>query len=152
MRAFQTFTLNPDLEALVHGFQLIPMTQWDKDFPKFMSPRQYMPNDKSFLWSYEMMHENLPVNDYANETNGEPKQAKGSLWFFPKNMRLPPHTGYSIAGHNGWLTIKKKVLYDVPYPQNLSRGQDSLYNYRLIRAKKNWNMLPIPLAAYVRAR
>lgn len=148
----RTFTLHADLEALIHGFTLIPLTQWDELFPKFMQPLDYMPDNKSFMWSYERIHAALPIDTFANEPQGEPQQKKGSLWFFPRGMDLPRYPPYSAYGHNGWLTVKRRVLAEVEYPVTLPRGQDSLYNWRLIRARRNFNVLPLQLAAYLRQR
>eukprot|EP01054_Gregarina_sp_Poly1_P007900 Gregarina_sp_Poly_1__7899@NODE_449_length_8316_cov_26_811735_g367_i0_p4_GENE_NODE_449_length_8316_cov_26_811735_g367_i0NODE_449_length_8316_cov_26_811735_g367_i0_p4_ORF_typecomplete_len380_score35_35Glyco_tranf_2_3/PF13641_6/0_22Glycos_transf_2/PF00535_26/4_3e02Glycos_transf_2/PF00535_26/0_79_NODE_449_length_8316_cov_26_811735_g367_i056666805 len=148
----RAFDLHSELEALIHGFTLIPLTQWDDLFGKFIAPIERMPNNKTFLWSYDKLHAALPVDAFANETNGEPQQKRGSLWFFPRGMDLPRYPPYSAYGHNGWLTIKRKVLAEIQYPASLARGQDSLYNWRLIRARRNFNMLPLHLAAYLRQR
>eukprot|EP01056_Protomagalhaensia_sp_Gyna25_P005122 Protomagalhaensia_sp_Gyna_25__5121@NODE_593_length_3046_cov_78_792484_g460_i0_p1_GENE_NODE_593_length_3046_cov_78_792484_g460_i0NODE_593_length_3046_cov_78_792484_g460_i0_p1_ORF_typecomplete_len365_score46_14Glyco_tranf_2_3/PF13641_6/0_0029Glycos_transf_2/PF00535_26/1_2e03Glycos_transf_2/PF00535_26/0_01_NODE_593_length_3046_cov_78_792484_g460_i04541548 len=149
---WKTFQMHPELEALIHGFQLIPISQWEEKFPRFLADKDYMPGNESFPWSYEQIHKGLPVKDFANEIKGEPRQVKNSMWFFPRNMNLPKHPPYSSFGHNGWLTVKRETLESVPYPVDMARGQDSLYNWRLIREMRNFNVLPLPLAAYIRQR
>eukprot|EP01053_Blabericola_migrator_P000716 Blabericola_migrator_1__715@NODE_1178_length_5203_cov_57_765576_g801_i0_p3_GENE_NODE_1178_length_5203_cov_57_765576_g801_i0NODE_1178_length_5203_cov_57_765576_g801_i0_p3_ORF_typecomplete_len372_score22_53Glycos_transf_2/PF00535_26/9_2e02Glycos_transf_2/PF00535_26/0_84_NODE_1178_length_5203_cov_57_765576_g801_i031774292 len=147
---YKTFLNNSDLEALIHGYTTIPLTRWDEVMPAFLQERENIPD--KLIWSYAVIHERLPVSRFVYEPQGEPRQSRDSVWWFPKDMDLPYHPTYSPWGHNGWLTIKRRVLTEVPYPQNVSRGQDSLYNYRLIRARKNFNVLPVSLAGYVREK
>jgi len=149
---YRTFVANPELEVLIHGFQLIRMSTWNTLFNKFVKKVPYLDgmNITFPLWPYELLQERLPVNAYANLPDGEPTQKKDEIWFYPKGMRLPRYPGIQTQGHNGWITIKKEILKKVPYPVNLRRGQDSLYNWRLLKAKVMFNMLPIKLAAYIR--
>eukprot|EP01056_Protomagalhaensia_sp_Gyna25_P001051 Protomagalhaensia_sp_Gyna_25__1050@NODE_1506_length_1775_cov_47_139401_g1221_i0_p1_GENE_NODE_1506_length_1775_cov_47_139401_g1221_i0NODE_1506_length_1775_cov_47_139401_g1221_i0_p1_ORF_typecomplete_len368_score47_49Glycos_transf_2/PF00535_26/2_2e03Glycos_transf_2/PF00535_26/4_6e03Glycos_transf_2/PF00535_26/9e05Glyco_tranf_2_3/PF13641_6/0_0011Erg28/PF03694_13/0_17_NODE_1506_length_1775_cov_47_139401_g1221_i02581361 len=147
---WKTFQEHPELDALVHLFQSINITSWDKMMPKFLETQDYMPDNQTFPWSYEEIYSKVPFHEFASEPNGEPRQIGKSLFWFPHDMELSAHPPYTNYGHNGWLTIRREVLNSVPYPTKLARGQDSLYNYRLIKAHKKFNVLPIRLAAYMR--
>lgn len=126
---------------------MVLFTNWQQKMGSFLKALD--PIDYEFPWTFDEMHKALPSQLYES---GEPTQNRDNIWFFPKGMALPTRRGVSKSAHNGWLTVKKETLKEVPYPVGVPRGQDSLYNYRLIRAMKNWNLLPYPLAAYVRPR
>ncbi|KAF7458118.1 glycosyltransferase family 2 protein [Cryptosporidium felis] len=49
---------------------------------------------------------------------------------------------------NGWLTIRKDVLIEVPYPDKTS-GEDSLFVFRLLMSRKNLGHSTVPLGIYV---
>eukprot|EP01057_Protomagalhaensia_wolfi_P000752 Protomagalhaensia_wolfi_Nauph_80__751@NODE_1431_length_1536_cov_8_891784_g1105_i0_p1_GENE_NODE_1431_length_1536_cov_8_891784_g1105_i0NODE_1431_length_1536_cov_8_891784_g1105_i0_p1_ORF_typecomplete_len391_score58_61Glyco_tranf_2_3/PF13641_6/0_0002Glycos_transf_2/PF00535_26/3_9e03Glycos_transf_2/PF00535_26/0_00076_NODE_1431_length_1536_cov_8_891784_g1105_i03641374 len=149
---WKTFEQHPELDALVHLFQSINVTSWDEMMPQFLETKDYMPENETFPWSYEEIYSKVPFHQFAHEPNGEPRQVGGSLFWFPHDMYLSAHPPYTNYGHNGWLTVRREVLNSVPYPTDMARGQDSLYNYRLLKAKKKFNVLPIRLAAYVRPR
>eukprot|EP01056_Protomagalhaensia_sp_Gyna25_P005123 Protomagalhaensia_sp_Gyna_25__5122@NODE_594_length_3046_cov_78_792484_g460_i1_p1_GENE_NODE_594_length_3046_cov_78_792484_g460_i1NODE_594_length_3046_cov_78_792484_g460_i1_p1_ORF_typecomplete_len362_score40_07Glyco_tranf_2_3/PF13641_6/0_00022Glycos_transf_2/PF00535_26/4_1e02Glycos_transf_2/PF00535_26/0_0026Glyco_tranf_2_4/PF13704_6/1_1Glyco_tranf_2_4/PF13704_6/1_3e03Osmo_MPGsynth/PF09488_10/0_38_NODE_594_length_3046_cov_78_792484_g460_i1751160 len=149
---WKMFEEHSELEALIHNYELIRLSEWKTEFPKFMEPKEYLPENQTLIWSYEEIHDRLPIKAFENETLGEPRQEKGSQWYFPIDMDLPRRKPWWPAGHNGWLTIKRDTVESVPYPVDLARGQDSLYNWRLIREKRNFNIIPIVLAAYLRQR
>lgn len=80
---------------------------------------------------------------------GEPLETRESLWYFPYLMNLTGHSDVNVAGANGWVTFRKRVLDKVKYPVERSGGEDSIFNYRILRAGFNWNYLPLALGLYL---
>lgn len=58
------------------------------------------------------------------------------------------HSWWLYCCHNGWLTIKRSVLIEVPYPDKIS-GEDSLYVFRLLMSRKNVGHSTVPLGVYI---
>lgn len=58
------------------------------------------------------------------------------------------HGWWLYCCHNGWLTIRRSVLIEVPYPDKTS-GEDSLYVFRLLMSRKNVGHSTVPLGVYV---
>ncbi|KAJ1613770.1 glycosyl transferase-like protein [Cryptosporidium canis] len=58
------------------------------------------------------------------------------------------HGWWLYCCHNGWLTIKRSILIEVPYPDKTS-GEDSLYVFRLLMSRKNIGHSTVPLGIYV---
>ncbi|KAH8739732.1 hypothetical protein FG386_001439 [Cryptosporidium ryanae] len=58
------------------------------------------------------------------------------------------HGWWLYCCHNGWLTIRRSVLIEVPYPDKES-GEDSLYVFRLLMSGKNLGHGRVPLGIYV---
>ncbi|EZG67507.1 putative glycosyltransferase group 2 family protein [Gregarina niphandrodes] len=145
-RAFNDTSEN--IEALIHGFKMLKITEWNKEMPKFAKTLEY---PDSWAYPSEKYWSVLPVNK-LHEGQTEPSYGgrPGYAWWFSKDLGLHFPPG-SPSGHNGWLSIKKSALAEVPYP-DIRRGQDSLYNWRLIRAHKRWNFLHVPLGAYLTYR
>lgn len=73
------------------------------------------------------------------------------MWYFPYPMMLPDRGKIDLAGANGWVSFRRRVLDKVEYPVERRYGEDSIFNYRMLRAGLNWNYLPLCLGLYVRA-
>ncbi|OII75005.1 uncharacterized protein cubi_03115 [Cryptosporidium ubiquitum] len=58
------------------------------------------------------------------------------------------HGWWLYCCHNGWLTVKRSVLIEVPYPDK-TYGEDSLYVFRLLMSRKNVGHSTVPLGVYV---
>lgn len=147
----KTFISHPELEAVIHGLLVEDVSKWsNKNITRSLSTEPINADEIKFPWTYEDMYKHLPREKYAHLKDGEPLQSGEYTWFFPMYMKLPRRRKTIRTGHNGWLTLKRYVLDEVPYPIDLSRGQDSLYNWRLIQNKRKWNFLPVKLGYYLR--
>lgn len=158
---YTIFKNNPTLEALVHGFK-----HFLRDDFALSKKAKFINSNSSFyvdmnevqrfkpLWPYEELY-NQPIiaNDWNNRTwdfedsLSEPNREKGNLWFFPAKMTLQPKI--QNQPHNGWLSIRRDVFLSLmPYP-DIPRGQDSLFNWRILKGQHNFTAAPYVLGAYL---
>jgi len=107
-------------------------------------------NNYKFKYTTAQIRDALPtynlrkwnVSDPTTEVNW-PNQP---VWGVPAGM-----TGkIKIGGccHNGWNTFRKTLLEQVPYPTALRRGQDSLWNWRILKSERNLNFMLVDLGVY----
>eukprot|EP00922_Rhytidocystis_sp_ex-Travisia-forbesii_P014819 GHVS01022166.1.p1 GENE.GHVS01022166.1~~GHVS01022166.1.p1 ORF type:complete len:410 (+),score=37.43 GHVS01022166.1:1-1230(+) len=148
----RVFTRKPDLEAAIHTLQSVPEVNVTSLLPAYSEPHSDEVVDALAPWSNEYVQEQLPSQeelglppwDINNKTT-EATWPGQPLWYACGKMKLAMHG----QCHNGWLTVRKSVLSDVRYPIEAKQGQDSIYNYRLLRAKRNFTVLDLKLGLYV---
>jgi len=159
----RTLERNPDIEVLVHGFVFSYSNEWtDAKKDAFTSTHYGKEQIDSWEkpWSFEHLWNQSIVANFSGSGGkwviGDPTlepnhiQNKGvsarTHWWFPINMTLSPPIRRSA--HNGWVTGRKKSLQSVPYP-DVKRGQDSLFNWRLLKSHHNFTFLDFQLGAYI---
>lgn len=153
------FTANPDLDAALHCYDFYQRKNWNvTEKMKKMDAVINMTAVDNWkpLWPYEKLAQTTPFTKLwgnktwnINDRESEPPNYLPNVkehWFFPLNMGL---RGFGCSPHNGWLTLRRRVALDVPYPKELRRGQDAVYNWRVIKSKKNFGFLPYRLGTYV---
>eukprot|EP00923_Selenidium_pygospionis_P033981 GHVN01059459.1.p1 GENE.GHVN01059459.1~~GHVN01059459.1.p1 ORF type:complete len:550 (-),score=57.99 GHVN01059459.1:40-1689(-) len=152
------FRNNPDLEATLHGYQFYSRKNWNTTEKNKMLthkiPRKEI-EGWTPTWPYERLWSAPPITrlynnmtwDVKNHDTEPPNHLPqlSSHWFFPVGMGLK----LKCAPHNGWISIRRSVALEVPYPTTLRRGQDAIYNWRLLKSNKNFSSLPWRLGAYV---
>jgi len=154
-RAFQA---NPDIEAALHTFNFYSGPNWNESTKeKFVSthyPEKSI-NAWRVPWPYDYLWNQRPIKDFrdgipwvADDERTEPNHTPGIKhhWWFPINMTLKPRLNGSA--HNGWISGRKSSLLQVPYP-DVARGQDSLFNWRLMKTHHNFTIIDFRLGAYV---
>jgi len=150
------FSKFPDVEAVLHTYRMLRM---DSDAKVAFPELPDIPNNIIQSWTppirYEELWEHSSVMNYtrkkwviddpATEPNHPPKSAS---WWMPRCFKgkYKFNTG---ALHNGWLSIRASTAREVPYP-DLFRGQDSLYNWRLLKSKRNVTWVDMTLGLYIR--
>eukprot|EP01068_Selenidium_serpulae_P017761 Selendium_serpulae@DN6405_c0_g1_i3.p1 len=146
---------HPSTEALLTGYNRRNFG----DATAYLKDKSFDPDEKDIFalrWPYEALWEAPPIKKDWNgrkwdlaDSYSEPNREKGNTWYLPINMSLTPPM--HPMPHNGWLTVRRSVIDEIPYP-NIPRGQDSLYNYRLLKNKKKLAFLRLQLGAYVPSR
>jgi len=154
----RAFEANPDLEAALHTFSFYQGPNWNESTKaKFLSTNYPESNISAWRvpWPYEYLWNQRPIKDYgggvpwvADDATTEPNHTPGIKhhWWFPINMTLSPRLKGSA--HNGWVSGRKSSLAQVPYP-DVPRGQDSLFNWRLMKTHHNFTIIDFRLGAYV---
>eukprot|EP00923_Selenidium_pygospionis_P041954 GHVN01072816.1.p2 GENE.GHVN01072816.1~~GHVN01072816.1.p2 ORF type:complete len:391 (-),score=53.66 GHVN01072816.1:1388-2560(-) len=70
-------------------------------------------------------------------------------WWMPKGIDKDILASQGTSPHNGWVTVRIRTAKEVGYPECLRAGQDSFFNWRLIKAGKKVVALPWKLGAYL---
>eukprot|EP00918_Siedleckia_nematoides_P054362 GHVU01118739.1.p1 GENE.GHVU01118739.1~~GHVU01118739.1.p1 ORF type:complete len:302 (-),score=21.22 GHVU01118739.1:225-1130(-) len=138
-----TFRRHPDLSAMAH-FLKYASCDLDYDYGSF--PVLEFNNDTTYrlLWPYDMLIDDPMMR------NGEPNTWHDAPWYFPAYMELdPPLRGPIVA--NGPISVNKTRVAEVPFSL-IRLGEDSLYIWRLLKAKKNFTLVPVELLAYCHPR
>eukprot|EP00918_Siedleckia_nematoides_P061046 GHVU01133229.1.p1 GENE.GHVU01133229.1~~GHVU01133229.1.p1 ORF type:complete len:184 (+),score=22.24 GHVU01133229.1:28-552(+) len=133
------FRRHPDLSAMVHYIKF-KSCDLQNDYGWF--PVLDVNNDTMYelMWPYKML-----MDDPLVGRGGEPNTWYDTDWYFPESMELdPPVAG--IAG-NGPVTVNKTSVAEIPF-SIIRSGEDSLYNWRIMKARKNFTLLPVELQAY----
>eukprot|EP00922_Rhytidocystis_sp_ex-Travisia-forbesii_P014810 GHVS01022154.1.p1 GENE.GHVS01022154.1~~GHVS01022154.1.p1 ORF type:complete len:485 (-),score=46.66 GHVS01022154.1:192-1559(-) len=149
---YRVFTRRPDLEAAIHTLQSTPEVNVSSILPIYNELIGDDVVDMLSPWPNEYLHAQLPsqeelklppwdINNKSTEVTwpGQP------LWFACGKMKLGMHG----QCHNGWLSVRKSVLAEVRYPVEAKQGQDSIYNYRLLRAQRNFTLIDLKLGLYI---
>lgn len=81
----------------------------------------------------------------------EPPMIEGgkghSMYGFPCGMDVDLNLfDYS---HNGWLTVKRKVMEEIPYPIDRPKGQDNLFPWRIVTRNYTYNQINAKLGLYM---
>eukprot|EP01068_Selenidium_serpulae_P017764 Selendium_serpulae@DN6405_c0_g1_i6.p1 len=149
---------HPSTEALLTGYKRHSPRNFGDAKAYLKNKSSFDPNEKDIFalrWPYEALWEAPPIKKDWNgrkwdlaDSYSEPNREKGNIWYLPLHMSLTPPM-QAVA--NGWLTVRRSVIDEVPYP-NIRRGEDSLYNYRLLKNKKKLAHLPLRLGAYLPSR
>jgi len=155
-RAFES---NPDLEAALHTFVQYSGSNWNNSTKaKFLStnyPEEAISGWR-VPWSYDYLWNKRQIKNYgggipwvADDARTEPNHTpiRSKHWWFPLNITLEPRLNGRV--HNAWISGRKSSLAEVPYP-NVPRGQDSLFNWRLMKSHHNFTILDFKLGAYLR--
>jgi len=150
---FNLFRKFPSVEAMIHSFASVRRGQDDHYTVDPDSVK--IDNDYLDSWKpppFDEYWNNSRIANYSSEPwvlgdpNTEPNHPGGRPhWWFPVGFKLK----WKNQPHNGWLTVRASTARSVPYPL-VARGQDSLYNWRLMKSHKNWTFVDLPLGVYVR--
>jgi len=154
-RVFEKF---PDIEAALHSFVFTKGANWNETAKGNFTNVIYSEAEISgwkVPWPYQDLWNQPPIKNFsggvpwkADDENAEPNHGTKILkhWWFPINMTLIPRIRGSA--HNGWVSGKRESLLAVPYP-NVPRGQDSLFNWRLLKTQHNFTVIDFKLGAYI---
>lgn len=150
------FKKRPELDALVHAFKKFNYKNWE-EYAKYDFLSHTYTDEEINNWDLPFPYEKYwNARAVIKQYNGlewdiknpesEPNYPQKEGWFFPKDMDLQP--GLRHQSHNGWVTLRRSVATSVPYP-SLKRGQDSVFNWRLMKLHKNWTPSSFVLGAYL---
>lgn len=156
----RVFDLYPELESTLHGYIAGTETMFkDGRLIDYLSKYILTDNDIynwTMKWDYAdfwNQHPILHYNDSASnwipddphtEPNHSPRISEH--WYFGLGTSLtPPHR---FGMHNGWVTFRKSILKFVPYP-DLFYGEDSLFNWRTLKNKRNFTLIDYGLGVYL---
>jgi len=145
----------PNVEALLHVYletKRDDAGDWKVPIVPELRPQDVMswkpPTKFEELWNLSDVVAYSNVSWTPDDPRSEPNHPPDSnQWWFPKDVEYPwsPVT----MPHNGWLTIRASSAKRVPYP-DIPRGQDGLYNWRLLKSRTNFTWLTFPLGFYIR--
>eukprot|EP00922_Rhytidocystis_sp_ex-Travisia-forbesii_P036051 GHVS01053487.1.p1 GENE.GHVS01053487.1~~GHVS01053487.1.p1 ORF type:complete len:483 (+),score=50.80 GHVS01053487.1:60-1451(+) len=98
----------------------------------------------TFRHTFKQIQRKLPR--FGRKPFEAPNIPGTGMWAFPMDMDLVDH-----SLHNGWVTIRRRVVEvkGVEYDRKVRRGQDSLFNWRMIKSKVNFNYITTRLGLYV---
>jgi len=150
---YRLFNKYPQIEAMIHSYTSDNEVRYNLEVRKRLAEAELSPSSVE-SWSMPCTFESLwhqpPLEKYKDipwvPGNGttEPNHFGDPVWF-PHDFVLEPTP--KRESHNAWLTIRSETAKSVPYP-DLSFGEDSLYNWRLMRLHRNWTFLDMPLGVY----
>eukprot|EP00914_Ancora_sagittata_P016714 GHVO01033173.1.p1 GENE.GHVO01033173.1~~GHVO01033173.1.p1 ORF type:complete len:349 (+),score=59.44 GHVO01033173.1:1215-2261(+) len=155
----KVFEKHPELDATLHGYKSFKLADW-RENPSEFADRVYAESDINAWevpWPFEVLRKQEPITKmYGNKTwnikdsTSEPNQEKDIMkhWWFPRFFQLPKSNMPRTPPHNGWVTIRKRVADKIPYPDP-PRGQDSLYNWRIMKLGYNFTQIYFVLGAYI---
>eukprot|EP00922_Rhytidocystis_sp_ex-Travisia-forbesii_P057729 GHVS01085439.1.p1 GENE.GHVS01085439.1~~GHVS01085439.1.p1 ORF type:complete len:494 (+),score=83.21 GHVS01085439.1:100-1482(+) len=105
--------------------------------------------------SYEEIRKQTPDHPngqkwVAGDATTEPNQSNEFRWWLAKDMKVTwgPNDEVMEMGQNGWPTCRRKVIEVVQYP-DITGGEDSLFNWRVIKSGFNLTSLYPKLGAYL---
>eukprot|EP01069_Polyplicarium_translucidae_P000099 Polyplicarium_translucidae@DN1056_c0_g1_i2.p1 len=156
---WRLFKQRPEVEALLHGFKSFNNTSWHDGGREAFLAKRYTDEEIdrwSPPWEFDEIRQQEPITRLwggkewnVSDPESEPNHNKSIMehWWFPRFMKLPGG-GPRTSPHNGWLTLRSGTSHAMPYPDT-PRGQDSLYNWRLIKSGVNWTHGDFVLGAYL---
>ncbi|KAK6589580.1 hypothetical protein RS030_203134 [Cryptosporidium xiaoi] len=151
----RAFKQNPDMDAFLTEYFV---EQMDTTEQALEMPRKSM-QDLEKVFNLDEL-ENSKGGLLAATYESERKEAKKAVEEYglkcpwnPNDRRTEinwpeTHGWWLYCCHNGWLTIRRSVLIEVPYPDK-EWGEDSLYVFRLLMSGKNLGHSRVPLGIYV---
>eukprot|EP00918_Siedleckia_nematoides_P056776 GHVU01123865.1.p1 GENE.GHVU01123865.1~~GHVU01123865.1.p1 ORF type:complete len:384 (-),score=53.53 GHVU01123865.1:286-1437(-) len=155
------FTKHKDLNSLLHAFIKVYGLRRHMRFDYNLFPRVDMSNEAGFelQWPYTALLRQRPIRNpvgvkwkyrrwRVNNPKTEPNfhNSDRYKWWVPERFKLTPKTKRVQNGH---FSVRVSAVSDVLMP-TARRGQDSIYNWRLLRLKKNMTMIPFELSCYMR--
>eukprot|EP00918_Siedleckia_nematoides_P054364 GHVU01118741.1.p1 GENE.GHVU01118741.1~~GHVU01118741.1.p1 ORF type:complete len:292 (-),score=22.86 GHVU01118741.1:253-1128(-) len=134
------FRRHPDLSAMAHFIKYASCDLIYNDYGSF--PVLDLDNlTRTHYWPYKML-----IDDPMMLDDAEPNTWDDSPWYFPAYMEVdPPLRGPLVA--NGPISVNRTRVAGVPF-SFIRIGEDSLYIWRLLKAKKNFTLVPVELLGY----
>eukprot|EP00922_Rhytidocystis_sp_ex-Travisia-forbesii_P065058 GHVS01096709.1.p1 GENE.GHVS01096709.1~~GHVS01096709.1.p1 ORF type:complete len:410 (-),score=60.64 GHVS01096709.1:330-1559(-) len=151
----QVFSNQPDLDGAIHGLQGVREEHLNMTIRDLAQAPPFTKADitRAMPYTCRAIREHVPSQRRIGiekewnikDKNTEPLWPGQPQWFIPVKMKLR----IKSQPHNGWLTVRKNLLSRVRYPTDLRRGQDSLYNYRVLKSGGNLQVIDLKLGLYV---
>lgn len=166
---FDTFEENPQVDAILHSATEVHDAKWpylkstylSEDLSPYMHPVQLPWKPDEILSALTKVYpEKWDIRDRMTEPSW-PESPLQKWWFhrFLEGYLPPlddslshPYNKWKARSQNGWLTVRKDVLTNLPYPVDASRGQDAIYNFRLIKSGARLVYVNLPIGVYLRPR
>lgn len=154
----RTFRMNLGLDALLHSFVVTHPNDVSAVMPFYRSidlssdinelSRNRLP------YTYGQIRQSVkdvfPLAFQQKKLNGtlvtNPFEPTG--WYFPNKLlpKIYPNC------HQGWISLRKRTLLKVDYPQTTMSGEDGLFVFRIIKSGLNFMCVDIPIGAYIHAK